>query len=174
MPAGVQRNSTVARLAKAVRNAERHGGGWVQILIHHVCRRCHRYSITEESLERLLRWLDGRRGVEVRTVAQLLDVGGPAIRVLPPAGGSPSVGGLTTFPVRIDAPAGVRRVRFFVDGRQVGVRNLGPWRLRWYGSRLRPGRHSVRALLEDNRGNAAISPQQVFVTQTPEPGRTGR
>ena len=56
-------------------------------------------------------------------------------------------------------------MRFFVDGRQVGVQTLAPWRLRWFSGRLAPGPHGVRALLEDGRGNAAISAQRTFVSR---------
>jgi hypothetical protein len=164
MPAGVQRTSTVQRLTRAVSDAQRRGGGWVQILIHHVCDRCHRYAISEPSLRRLLAWLAARPGVEVRTVAQLMDIGGPSIRIAVPR--SPwRVGRWATFPVRFRAPAGVQRVRYFVDGRQLAVRSIAPWRLRHYVGELKPGRHTLRALLEDGRGNAAISRQEVFVTR---------
>lgn len=159
MPAGVQQTSTVKRLTRAVLDAERHGGGWVQILIHHVCNRCHRYSISQRSLRRLLGWLARRPGVEVHTVSQLMDIGGPTVRVSAPR----KVGKRATLRARFHAPRGVRRVRFFVDGRQVGIRNLAPWRLRWFATGLEPGRHTLRALLEDRRGNAAISGRTTFV-----------
>ncbi|MEO6497169.1 MAG: polysaccharide deacetylase family protein, partial [Solirubrobacteraceae bacterium] len=171
IPAGVQRTSTVARLTGAVAQAQRRGGGWVQILIHHVCHRCYRYSITAGTLERLLRWLSRRPGVAVRTVSQLLDVGGPTVRVVAPS--SPwRVGRWATLPVRFHAPRGVRRVRYFVDGRRVGMRSIAPWRLKLYTGALSPGRHTLRALLEDARGNAALSRQRVFVKRDrPGPGR---
>jgi peptidoglycan/xylan/chitin deacetylase (PgdA/CDA1 family) len=159
MPAAVQQTSTVARLTRAVRDAQRHGGGWVQILMHHVCDRCHRYAISRPSLRRLLEWLDDRPGVAVRTVSQVLDAGGPSVRVVAPA----AIGRRVTFPVRFHAPHGVRRVRFFVDGRLIGTRRIAPWRLRWFASRLAAGPHDVRALLEDRRGDAAISPRVVSV-----------
>jgi len=171
IPAGVQRTSTVARLTGAVARAQRRGGGWVQLLIHHVCDGCYRYSIAPGALQRLLRWLSMRPGVEVRTVSQLLDVGGPTVRVVAPS--SPwRVGRWATLPVRFDAPRGVRRVRYLVDGRQVGVRSISPWRLKLYTGELAPGRHTLRALLEDARGNAALSRQVVFVKRDRRgPGR---
>lgn len=164
MPAGVQRTSTLARLTRAVRDAQRHGGGWVQILIHHVCNGCHRYSITEGSLRRLLAWLARRPGVDVRTVSSLLDLQGPTVRLRRITGGR-SAGRRLTFRAGFRSARGVRRARFFVDGRQVGVRNIAPWRLRWIPTRLSPGRHGARVLIEDRRGNAAISPQRTFVTR---------
>jgi hypothetical protein len=54
-------------------------------------------------------------------------------------------------------------VRFFVDDRLVGTRSTGPWRLRLYAPGLAAGAHGVRVLLEDGRGNAAISPRAVVV-----------
>lgn len=162
MPAGVQRTSTVARLTRAVRDAQRNGGGWVQILIHHVCDRCHRYAITQGALRRLLAWLAQRPGVEVRTVSSLLDLNGPSVRLKRVTGGR-SRGSRITFPIGFRSPRGIRRARFFVDGRQVGVRNIAPWRLRWIPTRLSPGRHGVRVLMEDRQGNAAISAQRTFV-----------
>lgn len=164
MPAGVQRTSTVARLTRAVRDAQRTGGGWVQILIHHVCNRCHRYSITQDSLRRLLAWLAKRPGVDVRTVSSLLDLDGPSVRLKRVTGGR-SAGNPITFPIGFRSPHGIRRARFFVDGRQVGIRNIAPWRLRWIPTRLSPGRHGVRVLIEDRRGNAAVSAQRTFVTR---------
>ncbi|MCW2989903.1 MAG: put [Solirubrobacterales bacterium] len=162
MPAGVQRTSTVARLTRAVADAQRHGGGWVQILIHHVCHRCHRYAITPGALDRLLGWLARRDGVEVRTVAQLLELEHPSVSIAARSS-SWTVGNWATFPVRFHAPGGVRRVRYFVDGRQAGIRNIAPWRLRLYTGDLKPGRHTLRALIEDTHGKAAISRQMTFV-----------
>jgi peptidoglycan/xylan/chitin deacetylase (PgdA/CDA1 family) len=169
MPAGVQRTSTVARLERAILDAQRHGGGWVQILIHHVCHRCHRYAIDKPALARLLAWLHHHTFVRVRTVSQLLDSRGPSVRIPIVGGASRKVGDRVTFHVRYRAPAGVSRVRFFVDGRQVGVRHFAPWRLRYFSGHLKPGAHGVRALLEDERGNTAVSPEQTIVRSAPSP-----
>jgi hypothetical protein len=159
MPAAVQQTSTLARLIRAVRDAQRHGGGWVQLLIHHVCDGCHRYSITPRHLARLVAWLAREPGIDVRTVSQILDGGGPSVRVSGPA----TLGDRATLPVSYHAPRGVRRVRFFLDGRQIGVRSIAPWRLKWYPTGVARGRHELRALLEDGAGNAAISPRAVLV-----------
>lgn len=160
MVAGVQRNSSLARLKDNVRDAKRTGGGWVQMLFHHVCRRCHRYAVTRQTLDRFLRFLAAEPGVDVRTVSQLMDYDGPSVRV---RSATRRVRERATFRARPSAPAGVRRVRFFVDGRQVGIRNFAPWRLRFFTHGLAPGEHKLRALLEDRHGNAAISPQATFL-----------
>lgn len=68
-PAALARDApTVAR--RAVAGAQGHGGGWVQIVFHRVCSGCGRYAITRAHLAELLTWLQHRRGVIVRTVAQ--------------------------------------------------------------------------------------------------------
>lgn len=159
-PPGVRQTSTVRRITRSITAAQRSGGGWVPVLLHQVCNRCNRYAITVGDLDRLLGWLRRRPGVEVRTVSQLLDVGGPSVRALPPRG-LVRRGARATLGVR-RASRGVRRVRWFVDGRQVGVRTIAPFRLRWLATGLRPGEHTLRALLEDAAGNAAISPQATF------------
>jgi hypothetical protein len=65
--------------------------------------------------------------------------------------------------VAVDAPVGVRSVRYFVDGHLVGVRRSAPWRLRWDSDRVGPGRHAVRAMVEDDHGRVAISRRAIFV-----------
>jgi peptidoglycan/xylan/chitin deacetylase (PgdA/CDA1 family) len=172
MPPALQRTSKVARITRAVRDAQRTGGGWVQILMHHVCRRCHRYAIAPRALDRLLLWLRKRPGVQVRTVSQLMDIGGPRVRLAPIGGATRSVGNFVTFRVRPASRRGVSRLRFFVDGRLIGVRHIAPYRLRWHTGGLRPGQHTVRVLLEDRRGNAAISPRRMFVKRGPAIARS--
>lgn len=160
VPAGVQRTSSLARLTRAVRDAQRAGGGWVQILLHHVCDGCNRYAITERDLGRLLRWLNRREGVDVRTVRQLLDAEGPTVRARPPVR-TVRRGARATFGIE-RGPAGIQKVRWFVDGRLVGSRSIPPWRLRWVATGLKRGMHGLRALLVDGAGNAALSPQVTF------------
>jgi peptidoglycan/xylan/chitin deacetylase (PgdA/CDA1 family) len=162
LPAGARATTQLARIEGSVRAAQRHGGGWVQLLFHHVCDRCDAYSITQRNLARLLDWLAAQRGVEVHTVGQLLDARGPAIRVVAPQG-TWSGDGRISIPVAIDAPVGVHSVRYFVDGHLVGVRRSAPWRLRWDSHRVGPGRHAVRAMVEDDHGRVAISRRAIFV-----------
>ena len=58
--------------------AETHGGGWVQLVFHHVCDQCDAYSITPAHLDEFLTWLDGQagNGVSVQTTQQV--IGGAA------------------------------------------------------------------------------------------------
>lgn len=164
MPAAVQ-GSKIAPFFESVRNAQEAGGGWVQLLMHRVCRRCNRYAISIRSLRQLLTWLGDRPDLDVLTVSQVLDVGGPQVRVFAPAG-IPRAGQRVTFRVAFESARGVERIRYFVDDRLVRVRNYGPWRLHyWLPGDLKPGEHTLRALLEDRAGNVALSGQESFVTR---------
>ena len=52
-------------------------GGWVQIVIHHLCDGCDAYAVTPADLDALLGWLEtqARNGISVQTTHQV--VGGP-------------------------------------------------------------------------------------------------
>ena len=164
MPAAVQ-GSRIAPFYDAVRNAQKAGGGWVQLLMHRICRRCNRYAISIRSLRQLLTWLETRKDLEVLTVSQVMDVGGPEVEVIPPAG-TPAAGSRVTFRVRFESPRRVERIRYFVDDRLVRVRNYSPWRLNHFlPGDLKPGEHRLRALLEDRAGNVALSAQKTFTTR---------
>jgi len=59
-----------------VTQAQAHGGGWVQIVMHHVCDGCSPYSIRAATLAAFLDWLAGERaqgGIRVQTVHEALD-----------------------------------------------------------------------------------------------------
>lgn len=170
MPSAIQ-GSKISPALDTVRAAEAAGGGWIQLLMHRVCRRCNRYAITLRSLRLLLRWLLKREDVEVLTVSQVLDRAGPWVRVVPPAH-VPAAASRVTFGVRFSAPRGVRKVRYFIDHRLVRARHYDPWRLKHMLSwRMRPGAHTLTAMLEDAAGNVALSPPVRFLTGPPEPAR---
>jgi hypothetical protein len=160
MPAAAKATTPIARIIDQVKRAQAAGGGWLQILIHHVCERCHPYSTSESDLRRLLAWLDARDGVRVRTVGQLLDRDGPTVAITEPAlfsSGSREVTISTQF-----AAQRVRRIRFFSDGKQIGVKTVKPWRVGWDANSVRPGTHVLQVLLEDHRGNTALSRPVLF------------
>ena len=164
MPAAVQ-GSRIAPVFDAVARAQEAGGGWVQLLMHRVCRRCNRYAISIRSLRQLLGWLDERADLDVLTVSQVTDVGGPRVSVVPPAG-TPRAGRRVTFRVGFESARGVESIRYFVDDRLVRIRNYGPWRLNyWLPGDMKPGEHTLAALLEDRDGNVALSAQETFVTR---------
>jgi peptidoglycan/xylan/chitin deacetylase (PgdA/CDA1 family) len=76
-PANVKSGTTLATVESYVTGAETHGGGWVQIVIHHVCDHCDAYSMTLGDFTGLLDWLAPRSatGTVVMTTAAV--IGGP-------------------------------------------------------------------------------------------------
>ena len=78
-PDSIKSSTTLEDMKKQVMNAEAHGGGWVQLVMHHVCTAapCNILSIDLATFTGLLDWLATRsaNGTVVRTVAQV--VGGP-------------------------------------------------------------------------------------------------
>jgi peptidoglycan/xylan/chitin deacetylase (PgdA/CDA1 family) len=73
-PPNPKQGATLATLKDYVRQAEQHGGGWVQFVFHHLCDGCDAYSVTVPTFTALLDWLEGRtgRGTVVRTTAQVI------------------------------------------------------------------------------------------------------
>jgi peptidoglycan/xylan/chitin deacetylase (PgdA/CDA1 family) len=77
-PPNPKQGTTLATIEGYVTAAETHGGGWVQLVFHHVCdNNCDAYSITPANLDALSAWLAARAasGTVVETTAQV--VGGP-------------------------------------------------------------------------------------------------
>jgi hypothetical protein len=54
--------------------AEQNGGGWVQLVFHHLCDQCDAYSITPANFGALLDWLQPRAaaGTTVMTTAEVI------------------------------------------------------------------------------------------------------
>ncbi|MCW3066217.1 MAG: polysaccharide deacetylase [Solirubrobacterales bacterium] len=74
MAPAIRSSTTLAQIERYVRKAERRGGGWVVLLVHHVCHRCDTYSIERRRLGALLDWLAPRaaHGTVVRTVGSVI------------------------------------------------------------------------------------------------------
>jgi peptidoglycan/xylan/chitin deacetylase (PgdA/CDA1 family) len=77
-PPNPKKSTKLSTLQQYVLDAEASGGGWVQLVFHHLCTQCGAYAITPANFTALLDFLaaevaDGR--VEVRTTAQV--IGGP-------------------------------------------------------------------------------------------------
>jgi peptidoglycan/xylan/chitin deacetylase (PgdA/CDA1 family) len=68
----VRETTSVATLERYVTRARRSGGGWVQLVFHHVCDRCDSYAVSEPTLAAFLSWLDAQR-VRVETVRQVIE-----------------------------------------------------------------------------------------------------
>ncbi len=77
----VKNSTSLAAIQGWVTSAENSGGGWVQLVMHHVCDNCDVYSITAANFDALLTWLAPRaaRGTVVQTVNDV--IGGA---VMPP------------------------------------------------------------------------------------------
>ena len=76
-PANIKSGTTLATVQSYVTDAEQHGGGWVQLVIHHICDHCDAYSMTLADFTALVDWLAARSasGTVVRTTAEV--IGGP-------------------------------------------------------------------------------------------------
>jgi peptidoglycan/xylan/chitin deacetylase (PgdA/CDA1 family) len=76
-PPNVKSGTTLATVESFVTGAEQNGGGWVQIVIHHLCDRCDAYSMTVADFTGLVQWLAARApaGTVVKTTAGV--IGGP-------------------------------------------------------------------------------------------------
>jgi peptidoglycan/xylan/chitin deacetylase (PgdA/CDA1 family) len=91
--------TTLADLEGYVTQAESHGGGWVPLVIHHLCDRCDPvYSLSPVTFTTFLDWLAARRpsGTVVATVAEVLNPSleppaPPADRQVPAGGTDPAV-----------------------------------------------------------------------------------
>jgi peptidoglycan/xylan/chitin deacetylase (PgdA/CDA1 family) len=76
-PPNPKQGTTVATIEGYVTAAETHGGGWVQLVFHHLCDGCDAYSISPANFTALLDWLQPRAasGTVVETTTQV--IGGP-------------------------------------------------------------------------------------------------
>jgi peptidoglycan/xylan/chitin deacetylase (PgdA/CDA1 family) len=83
-PPNPKQATTLATIEGYVTGAEQHGGGWVQLVFHHLCDGCDAYSISPANFAALLDWLQPRAGsgTVVQTTTQV--VGGA---VQPPVPG---------------------------------------------------------------------------------------
>ena len=85
-PDSIKQQTTLEDMQTYVLQAEQHGGGWVNLVVHHVCDGCDPYSVSSSQLDAFLAWLANRAddGTTVKTVAQVIGgsvkpaVAGPA------------------------------------------------------------------------------------------------
>jgi endoglucanase len=76
-PPNPKQGTTIETIESYVTAAEQNGGGWVQLVFHHLCNQCDAYSITPADFTALLDWLQPRAatGTAVKTTAEV--IGGP-------------------------------------------------------------------------------------------------
>jgi len=74
-PPNPKQGTTLATIEGYVTAAELNGGGWVQLVFHHVCDGCDAYSITHDNLSAFLDWLSievAQGRITVQTTAQVM------------------------------------------------------------------------------------------------------
>jgi peptidoglycan/xylan/chitin deacetylase (PgdA/CDA1 family) len=76
-PPNPKQRTTLATIEGYIAAAEDNGGGWVQLVFHHLCDQCDAYSISPANFTALLDWLQPREasGTIVKTTAEV--IGGP-------------------------------------------------------------------------------------------------
>jgi peptidoglycan/xylan/chitin deacetylase (PgdA/CDA1 family) len=76
-PDSIKTDTSLLDMENYVLQAEQHGGGWVPLVMHHVCDGCNTLSITPALLDAFLAWLAPRAadGTIVKTIGDV--IGGP-------------------------------------------------------------------------------------------------
>ncbi len=88
-PRNILVTDTLANIEGYVTQAEQNGGGWVQLVFHHICNECETYAVTEANFAALLNWLATQQNTTTATVQQVIGgtlqpaVSGPAPTNLP-------------------------------------------------------------------------------------------
>jgi endoglucanase len=83
-PPNPKQGTTLETIEGYVTGAVTHGGGWVQLVFHHLCDGCDAYSITPANFDALLDWLQSQaaNNVVIRTTHEV--IGGPVQPPIPP------------------------------------------------------------------------------------------
>jgi peptidoglycan/xylan/chitin deacetylase (PgdA/CDA1 family) len=73
-PPNPKKATRLKRIEGYITDAQANGGGWVQLVFHHVCVKCDAYQITPTHLDELLAWLEAQQanGVTVETTHQVI------------------------------------------------------------------------------------------------------
>ncbi len=90
-PRNILDTDTLANIEGYVTQAQEHGGGWVQLVFHHICNQCELYATTTANFSALLSWLATQKNTTTATIQQV--IGG----LLQPAFNGPA-------PVNLPAP----------------------------------------------------------------------
>jgi hypothetical protein len=85
-----------------------------------------------------------------------IDTVPPTAAVASPANGA-SVTGISPIVATVSDPIGVSRVRFFLDGVQLGTRIVTPFKWNWNTATTTPGTHVIAVEADDAAGNATRS-----------------
>jgi peptidoglycan/xylan/chitin deacetylase (PgdA/CDA1 family) len=73
-PDSIKSYNTLTDMENYVLQAEQHHGGWVILVMHHICDNCDPYSVSPTQLDSFLSWLAPRAadGTTVRTINQVI------------------------------------------------------------------------------------------------------
>ncbi len=73
-PDSIKDNNTLQDMENYVLQAEQHSGGWVILVMHHICDDCNLYSVPAAQLDAFLSWLAPRAstGTTVKTVNEVI------------------------------------------------------------------------------------------------------
>jgi peptidoglycan/xylan/chitin deacetylase (PgdA/CDA1 family) len=72
-PQNILTTDTLAEIEGYVTQAQQHGGGWVQLVLHHICDSgCGPYAITQSNLAAFLDWLSIQQNTTTATVQDVL------------------------------------------------------------------------------------------------------
>jgi peptidoglycan/xylan/chitin deacetylase (PgdA/CDA1 family) len=74
-PQNILETDSLANIEGYVTQAQQHGGGWVQIVFHHICDQCDTYAVTEPVFREFIDWLAGQKNTTTATIRQV--IGGP-------------------------------------------------------------------------------------------------
>jgi hypothetical protein len=74
-PQNIVSTDSLANIQGYVTQAEQHGGGWVQLVFHHICNQCDTYSVTEPVFNEFINWLATQKNTTTATMQQV--IGGP-------------------------------------------------------------------------------------------------
>ncbi len=170
-PENAESTTTLATLEGYVTQAEQHGGGYVQIVIHHICAGsgCDTYSTTPATMQGLLAWLAPRaaNGTVVRTTAQALqgvssDTTTPIVSLTAPADGA-TVSGTVSLTATATDNVGVSKVEFYRGGTLIGTTASSPYNATWDTTAVPNGSYTVSAEAYDAAGNATTSSRTIVV-----------
>lgn len=91
------------------------------------------------------------------TVSLIVDRSAPTNVVIDSPANGASVTGIAPINVSARDNVGIFRVRFFLDGKQLGTRTTTPWRWNWDTTPVTKAAHVISVQVEDAAGNATPS-----------------
>ncbi len=166
-PENPDNTTTLAQLQSYVTRAEQHGGGWVQIVFHHLCDPASsgctdEYSTSPQIFEGLLSWLHDRGSV-VKTTSEALgpinptDTTPPTVALTAPSDGATVSGANVTVSAGASDNVGVAKVELYRGASLIGSVTSSPYQVSWDTTAVANGSYGLTAKAYDAAGNTATS-----------------